>query len=392
MCWLAIQEELKMTTYKYKTKKGEDRWGCKAYLGTDIQTGKQVNCYKKGFKTEAQAVKYLNQERVKFEAGEYKFKVKDYTFNELYEAWLERYSLSVKPSTLYQIKSIFKNHILPVFSDQKIKNITPSDIETAADTWNIQYKNYQRIYVYLNRILEWAVYKKRWLKENPCKFADLPNVKFTNDKKIRFYSKEELNKVLRSLEANAPYKWYVFFRLLAYTGLRRGEALALTWEDISFSNQVLSVSKNLSTGKQGPFLSTPKTKGSIRTISLDAITLKCLRKWKLEQAEYFLKLGIPVEKNNQVVFTSSTKNKHLYPTATDQFFRKFCKKYDLRFINVHGFRHTHCSLLFEAGVPMKDVKERLGHSNITTTMNIYTHVTKDSRKESADKFAAFMEN
>ncbi|MDK6814933.1 hypothetical protein QP363_13260, partial [Corynebacterium sp. UMB6689] len=60
----------------------------------------------------------------------------------------------------------------------------------------------------------------------------------------------------------------------------------------------------------------------------------------MEQAEYFLKLGIPVEKNNQVVFTSSTKNKHLYPTATDQFFRKFCKKYDLRFINVHGFRHT----------------------------------------------------
>ena len=71
---------------------------------------------------------------------------------------------------------------------------------------------------------------------------------------------------------------------------------------------------------------------------------------------------------------------------------KTLKKVGLRHIKVHGFRHTHASLLFDAGVSMKDVKERLGHSDITTTMNIYTHVTKKKAKETAIDFANYMES
>ena len=69
---------------------------------------------------------------------------------------------------------------------------------------------------------------------------------------------------------------------------------------------------------------------------------------------------------------------------------RICKKNNFKMINIHGFRHTHCSLLFEAGVPMKDVMDRLGHSDIQTTMNIYTHVTKDSKDKSAQKFAKYV--
>ena len=70
---------------------------------------------------------------------------------------------------------------------------------------------------------------------------------------------------------------------------------------------------------------------------------------------------------------------------------KICNRFDLPMMNIHGFRHTHCSLLFEAGVPMKDVMERLGHSDIQTTMNVYTHVTKSSRDNSAQMFAKYVD-
>ena len=381
-----------MNIYKYTTKKGEERFGCKAYLGINPHNGKQINCYKQGFKTKAQAIKYLNREKLKVDTGEYKFKTKNYTFKELYNVWIARYALTVKDSTLNKTKELFKNNILPEFENKKIQNITPDDIENAVDKWNIKFKDYRKVYIYLKKILDWAVYKKRWLNENPCQYAELPTLKYIDKDNIVFYNKEELNQVLNCLKSNAPYKWYNFFRLLAYTGMRRGEALALTLEDIDFTSCQLSVNKTLTEGTEGIYLSKPKTLSSIRKISVDLETLCHLKRWKLEQAQDLLKFGIRIHKHNQLVFTQTDKNEWLNLTTPRNFFYKFCRIHHLRFIKIHGFRHTHCSLLFEAGVPMKDVKERLGHSNISTTMNVYAHVTVDSRKKSADKFAAFMEN
>ncbi|MCY3078557.1 site-specific integrase [Aerococcus sp. JJEM-2022b] len=381
-----------MTIYNYSTQEGGKFWGVSSYLGINPQTGQQVNCYKQGFKTKSQAVKYLNQEKILFDSGVYKFKNKDYTFQELYDTWIDRYKLTVKNSTLKKTKGLFKNHILPFFHDVKIKNITPDDIEVIVDKWYRQFKDYRKVYVYLKKILDWAVFKKRWLKENPCQYAELPAVKYITDNNIVYYTKEELKTVLEALEKYAPYKWYVFFRILAYTGLRRGEALALTWEDIIFHNSQLVINKNLTEGTDGLYVSNPKTLSSVRTISIDSETIKVLRRWKLKQAQEFLQLGIRVRNHNQLIFTQTEKNEVINLTTPRNFFHKFCKKYKLKFLKIHGFRHTHCSLLFEAGVPMNDVKERLGHSDIKTTMNIYAHVTPDSRKKSADKFANFMNN
>lgn len=134
----------------------------------------------------------------------------------------------------------------------------------------------------------------------------------------------------------------------------------------------------------------PKTENSKRTVSIDPITLDILKKWKKEQAQLLLGFGHNALNPNQLLFSNVETNKPLNLTAPRYALKRVCERGNLEMINVHGFRHTHASLLFEAGVSMKDVMQRMGHSDIQTTMNIYTHVTKDSFDKSAERFANYV--
>lgn len=109
----------------------------------------------------------------------------------------------------------------------------------------------------------------------------------------------------------------------------------------------------------------------------------------MEQRALLLRFGHNANKPTQLVFSKYEKNTFLDPSSPRNYFYRVCKNNGLEFVNIDGFRHTHCPLLFESGVPMKDVKVRLGHSDIQTTMNIYTHVTNDSKDRSAELFAKY---
>lgn len=111
--------------------------------------------------------------------------------------------------------------------------------------------------------------------------------------------------------------------------------------------------------------------------------------WKLEQKTIFLRLGINVKKEEQLVF-SNEKNEAYYIDYLNNFLKKFLKENNFDKISVHGFRHTHCSLLFESGATIKEVQDRLGHTDIKTTMDIYTHVTEKAKEETAQKFASYI--
>src|SRR5699024_9017098 len=179
---------------------------------------------------------------------------------------------------------------------------------------------------------------------------------------------------------NESLKAYAMFQVLAFSGLRRGELFGLQWRDIDFSKKTLTVNRNLiynEMEKEFQF-STPKTKSSRREIGLDQTTLHILLRWRNFQREFFLGRGINTSSPNQLVFTS--ENNHY---ITDAYLRRIIKRItknnNLPHITVHGFRHTHCSLLFEAGIDMQNVKNRLGHRDIQTNMNIYAHVNKTER-------------
>ena len=215
-----------------------------------------------------------------------------------------------------------------------------------------------------------------YTKENPFNNIILPEFK-KGKKQINFLTIEEVNTLL-DFYKNNQY-WYTLFRLMIYTGLRRGETLALTWEDIDFKNKTLTVNKTLSIGEYKKIvLSTPKTENSIRTIDLDNKTLLELQKLKI-QSKY------------KLIFPNKKGNFSRLSNIADKL-NQAIKETGIKKIRVHDLRHTHASLLFASGANIKYVQTRLGHSDIKTTLNIYTHVTKDTKEKDLSNFIKYMEN
>ena len=172
--------------------------------------------------------------------------------------------------------------------------------------------------------------------------------------------------------------------------MRKGEALALTWNDLNFTTNELRINKALSRGKDNQlYVKTTKT-GIARTIKMDDITMSVMKEWKKKQKQDYLALGFNTMQPKQLIFSNEV-NEYLQPTKTRKWILHVQNKYKLSTITTHGLRHTHCSLLFEAGVSLKEVQDRLGHSDVQTTMNIYAHVTKKAKEEAIQKFASYLE-
>ena len=183
---------------------------------------------------------------------------------------------------------------------------------------------------------------------------------------------------------------YVVFRVLAFTGMRKGELAALKWSDVDFNNGTITIDKTVAIDSNGGLhIQTPKTRKSIRTISVDDTTLNALRTWKNELRKELFKQGKNIDKSDGFIFHRNNGN--FINKYIDQFLPSFLRKYVLPPIKPHGFRHTHASLLFESGASIKEVQDRLGHENIKTTMDIYTHVTKSAREKTAEKFAKYID-
>lgn len=247
-----------------------------------------------------------------------------------------------------------------------------------------------KVYSLSSKVLDYAVNNDLIVK-NPMKRVIKPKMQKDKREFTNFYSKEELNKYLDACKQKKNPRVYLFFRLLAYTGMRKGEALALKWSDIDFENETIRINKTLSLGTHNSLvIGTPKTKASNRTIQVDEQTIYYLQEWRKRQRKELFKVGFNALTDDQLLF-SNGNNELIRPWLVQYWNKTIAKDAGLKHITVHGFRHTHASLLFEAGTPMQDVKERLGHSDITTTMNVYTHVTKSEKKKTAEKFARFME-
>ncbi|EOS8006068.1 site-specific integrase, partial [Enterococcus hirae] len=155
----------------------------------------------------------------------------------------------------------------------------------------------------------------------------------------------------------------------------------------------LHVSKTLTKGENGRFLiHPPKTKASFRKIFLDNQTLNYLQTLKELQKE---KLNLTFDNPKQLLFPNH-KNSFLEPNIPKEWLRTIARHYkkktgkDLKIITIHGFRHTHASLLYLSGINLKEAQERLGHSNVKTTLNVYTHLSDKQREQTVDKLTEFM--
>jgi len=380
---------------KYKKKDGSTAYQFKKYLGIDPVTGKQKETTRRGFSTLKEAKLALSRLEFEIAEGVYKeVKKKSLSYREVTEEWFELiYKNRVKESTYWNTRLVFDKHILPVFGALQLDKIDVSFCQRQANKWAKSSPNrYKRSINYAGMIFKYGVVIGA-IKENPMSKVIIPvSSDKENDGLENFFERDELQYFLSYFEKKSEYKRYAFFFLASYTGLRKGELLALTWRDIDFKNSTLTINKTLATGKNGKkLIQTPKTKTSNRTISIDPDALHVLKNWRPTQREN-LKLLDYIPSVHQLVF-SDIENELLAPRTPQNWLDVFYNHNKaFKRITIHGLRHTHASLLFEAGASMKQVQSRLGHSNIKTTMNVYTHVTKDSKEQTASLFSNFMNN
>jgi len=387
-----------MATIKQYTKKdGSKLWMFQTYLGINQATGKPVKTTRRGFSTKKEAQLELNRLLVDFEKNGLE-KSNNETFKEVYELWYDNYRKTVKESTSIATERYMKLHVLPVFGECKIKHITTKMAQKAVNTWADKLQVYKVVLQYASKVTDYAI-TLEILESNPFERVSRPKVKRTRkEKEIKFYTSDQVQQVLSFLDHkvkqvkddNLLYKYfaewdYTIYRTLAFTGIRGGEALALNWNDIDFNSKTLTINKTLSKTRKGYDVLPPKTKSSNRIISLDDKTCTVLKKWQLRQKEFFFQNRI---KNKNIIFSDYESNysnrQSLYQRST-----RLANFVSLPNIGTHGWRHTHASMLYEAGVPMKEAQERLGHASLEMTNSIYTHLSDKQKNATAEKLAQF---
>ena len=188
------------------------------------------------------------------------------------------------------------------------------------------------------------------------------------EKKIKYLNQFELHTLLKSLDLGKEVNWDWFILLVAKTGMRFSEALALTPKDFDFAHQTLSISKTWNYKGNGGFLPT-KNKSSIRKIQID---------WQIVVKFSELTKTLP---QDQPVFVGESK---VYNSTVNDVLTRHCRRCGISEISIHGLRHTHASLLLFAGVSIASVARRLGHASMTTTQKTYLHIIQELENKDVD--------
>ena len=375
---------------KYTKKDGSTAYMFNAYVGRNPKTGKNVYRKRQGFKTTKKAQIALAEILKDIEENGLESDENDIIyFKDLYNLWLEQQKLNVKMATLMDQKSFIEMHVLPKLGNVKLENITVVQCQRLVnEAYNRGLKRYGYVRSVTAQIMRFGE-SLEIMKDNPMKRTILPRKK-NDDEKLKFYTKEELLHFFECVKSDGSYQKLAFFRLLTFTGARKSEIMALQWADIDFKAKAMNVNKTVSKDfDNNVILQSPKTNSSNRSISLDDETLKILNTWRLMQRSDYLRMGFNTSSEEQHLFTDKKNQLHAL-TKPNQWLKIIIRVHELPKITPHHFRHAHASLLLQAGIPVKEVSERLGHKDITITLEIYSHVMPEEQEKTASKFANFV--
>lgn len=350
---------------KKYTSRGQTKYKFQVYLGQD-ENGKSINTTRSGFKSYAQASAAYNRLKAQGLAAKAPKKA---TIEEVWSLWFDSYKGGVKESTASKTLTSYRVHIAPTFGDKKISSIKTATVQLWANDLATKLVNYKVVIRLLGTLFEFAE-RLDYCKANPVKQILMPKStsRPRRDISTNYYSKEELQRFLEDAKDVGP-RIYTFFLLLATTGMRKGEALALDWSDIDYGQGQISVTKTLAYGLSGKFgVQPPKTKAGIRTVPLTDQMAAVLKDYRSDLCPHlfhtldgdYLRLSKPAQWL-QAVYKHDP---------------------DLRQIRIHGFRHTFASLLIMADPSIKptDVQAILGHESIDITMEIYMHATQEGQQ------------
>lgn len=205
------------------------------------------------------------------------------------------------------------------------------------------------------------------------------------------YSLEEAKLVLSAIDKKAPTGFKLFYNLLAYCGLRRGEALGLEYKDIDFENSILTINRtsNYHIG-YGTYTDTPKTKNSYRSLYIAPKLLEMIKQLQTEQKDIAKKCGDQWQESDRLFV--SWCGKPLSPNFPYKWLQRFCERENIPFHGLHAFRHFVATQALVDGVDAKSVSAMLGHSQTSTTLNIYAHAVRQAQTRALNSIAAQLES
>lgn len=378
-------------------RKKNGSWEYIVSAGKNPATGKYEKITKSGFRTKTEAKEAARRVEEELKQGTY-IKESKMTFGELFQEWLAYYEKRVKISSV-RARSIAAKRLLDEWEYHPISDITLATYQKHMDKLSEDFSaNYiDSIHSTARMIFTYAE-KHKFIRENPTDFFEKPRIlkdKEVENKLDNFLEREELMKFLSIAKEEGLRGDFVIFATLAYSGLRVGELLALKESNINFKTNEISVQHtyyNPNNNKKEFSLLSPKTDGSRRTLELDSFVMNLIREHikqikveKMENRKIYNDQGfifVDVEGYPMPIKSVSLRLQRLMKIMykdVDQDKRKH--------ITPHSFRHTNISLMIESGIPVNEIQRRVGHKDINTTLNIYTHMTKHTKDQSANLFS-----
>lgn len=269
------------------------------------------------------------------------------------------------------------NHIYPALGEMKMPEISPSNITALLLDLQGQGKAHAsviKVYTVLSSMFKRA-YKNDLVEKNPMDKVDRPKPRKDEvaDTGVDAYTIEEVQHIVECL-AKEPLKWRTFIHLLIDTGARRGEIAGLKWEDVDFETNHITIRGNLQyTPQRGVYLDTPKSK-KIRKLDVAEGVMLLLSELRTQvgTAPY--------------VFSQKDSIAPMHPQSLTKYMKKLEKKYDIADFHPHRLRHTLASIAILSGADIASVSQKLGHSDIATTLRMYTHANPESVKKAGDIF------
>ena len=313
-------------------------------------------------------------------------------FTAFLDKWLQSVKPILKPATWESYDKTVSGKIKPYFEqknyrfrEMKPEIFTEYFVYLATEgksngKGGLSYKTVKNIRGVLSSAYEYAI-ENSYIKDNPVLKSKMPSFAHSIKSDVPEYSAEQVRKLLLFAKENDSHI-YIFLLLALYTGLRKGELLALTWDDVDYDKKLLRVNKSRTGSRKAitAQITTPKTESSTRKIPLNDTVLEALKAEKKRQDEHAEILGNGYDKSHSFIVRTVLGKPYVNLSAINRVVNRLTEKAGLPHCTIHGFRHSVASILDDNGVPIQDISVLLGHESVNTTERIYINRRKTAKE------------
>jgi len=367
---------------------------CPACGGALGETEERRRAIKGGYATrkecQAALIKVLSAVEARSYAPPSKITVKAFLLDE----WLPTVKATLRPTTYASYTMLARQHVIPRLGSLQLQNLSAAAINAlyahlATDGrvrggGALSASSVRRVHAVLHRACHDAV---RWgrLTTNPVAAADPPKASAEHRDRLPVWNAEQLTAFLDQVSQD---RLFALWRVLAMTGMRRGEALGLAWQDLDMEGGALTIRRAWIPVNGVAQMSEPKSRRSRRTIALDPVTLEALRTHAARQADEQVCWS---EGHAEAGFVFTRPDgRPLVPWTVSKTFHDHARAALLPEIPLHGLRHTYATLALATGVNPRIVSGRLGHSTVALTLDVYSHVLPQQDRQAAETIAALL--